>query len=469
MMKIEFCDKILDNVHGFIDITDVERQIIELPIFKRLQHIKQLSLANWVFPGAEHTRYIHSLGVMHIADQMAMHLGYDADMRILVRLAGLLHDLGHYPLSHEGESAYMDMYDESEDFFKNNEGRIKRKIDKLDDIPSLARMQTASEYHHELITVEVIAYDRDIQRIIETTFGKHAIINLENICAIIVGNATNRQIGGLVQLMHSELDADRIDYLMRDATFSGTCYGGFELGLFLRNLKRTTYSGDEIIGISRKGIAMADQFLINRFFSYSQVVFNKHVSLLGKMVSSLIKKYRQRTKLASTTDLKAHIKEHCETSYYNEFTDIKFWTLLHSERNNIGDAFLNNIITALLENSEIGRCVNEKTIVSSDWKEMKKELQKTQMYGNLGAANPKKLHLLHQKKLTNQIPIVEYREQANIENYNVAGRDLRVFQEAIVVIDDEHSDEPTLLVDCQESLISQLYKTQLVILREYQI
>ena len=62
--KIEFVDRVLDPVHGFIDLTQVEKEIIELPIFKRLQSLKQLSLTNWVFPGAENTRYMHSLDNM---------------------------------------------------------------------------------------------------------------------------------------------------------------------------------------------------------------------------------------------------------------------------------------------------------------------------------------------------------------------------------------------------------------------
>ncbi|MEZ3485621.1 MAG: hypothetical protein K1W22_03235 [Lachnospiraceae bacterium] len=74
--KIEFVDRILDPVHGFIDVTQVEKEIIELPVFKRLQSLKQLSLTNWVFPGAEHTRYMYSLGVMYIADLMAVNLIY---------------------------------------------------------------------------------------------------------------------------------------------------------------------------------------------------------------------------------------------------------------------------------------------------------------------------------------------------------------------------------------------------------
>ena len=98
--NIEFVGRVLDNVHGFIYYTRAEEQIIDTLLFKRLQSIKQLSIVNWVFPGSEHTRYIHSLGVMYIADKIAVRLGLSMEERKIVRLAGLLHDIGHYPLSH---------------------------------------------------------------------------------------------------------------------------------------------------------------------------------------------------------------------------------------------------------------------------------------------------------------------------------------------------------------------------------
>ena len=103
---IVFVGQILDNVHGFIPYTAAEEQIIESLYFKRLQSIKQLSVVNWVFPGSEHTRFIHSLGVMHIADKIAVSLDLTYKERKIVRLAGLLHDIGHYPLSHVCEAPY---------------------------------------------------------------------------------------------------------------------------------------------------------------------------------------------------------------------------------------------------------------------------------------------------------------------------------------------------------------------------
>lgn len=464
---IKFTDKILDNVHGFIDITDVEKSIIELPIFKRLQHIKQLSLVDWVFPGAEHTRYIHSLGVMHVADQMAIHLNYDDEHRILVRLAGLLHDLGHYPLSHEGETAYMDSYDKADEIITNNAQHIKEKIDKIDDALSLSRMSIPKEYHHERITIKVITENKSIAKIIAKGCSNYPLVSIENICDIITGNTKKKELSGLIQLIHSELDADRIDYLMRDATFSGTCYGTFELGFFLRNLRKCQYQGFDIVGISKKGIAMADQFLINRFFSYNQVVFNRHVAILGKMVSLLMSEYRQNQSFIPKENFSKHIEEHEKTEIYNKFTDVLFWSELHKD-NKLADELLNKISKALLHNDEIGCVSDEKMIISDDWAKIKEELQSTSMYQNLISPVKEKLQLFHQMMFTNQIPINKYLEQAGKENYQIEDMVVRVYQEAIVVLDEE-GDKPILLVDCKESIMNQLYKTKLCILREYSI
>ena len=100
--KLSIADHILDNIYGQIGLTDVEKTIERLPIFKRLHDISQLGLVNWVFPCALHTRYTHSVGVMHIAGEMAQHINInmdeeffdDSDIQI-IRLAGMLHDIGH--------------------------------------------------------------------------------------------------------------------------------------------------------------------------------------------------------------------------------------------------------------------------------------------------------------------------------------------------------------------------------------
>lgn len=108
--NIGFVGRVLDNVHGFIEYTETEEMIMNTLLFKRLQSIKQLSIVNWVFPGSEHTRYIHSLGVMYIADKIAIRLNLSVEERKIVRLAGLLHDIGHYPLSHVCEFPYKKIW-----------------------------------------------------------------------------------------------------------------------------------------------------------------------------------------------------------------------------------------------------------------------------------------------------------------------------------------------------------------------
>ena len=106
---IAFHRDIYDNVHGFIKVTELENKIIDSLYFQRLRNIRQLGLLDYVFPGALHNRFNHSLGVMHIADKIVTSLqekDYDIlnGKRELIRMAALLHDIGHYPLSHLVES-----------------------------------------------------------------------------------------------------------------------------------------------------------------------------------------------------------------------------------------------------------------------------------------------------------------------------------------------------------------------------
>src|SRR5437879_7267787 len=94
-----------DPIHGFIPLSSDEAEIVETPVFQRLRGIKQLALANLVYPGALHTRFDHTLGVTHVAGLMADALGLDGDEIELVQFAALLHDIGHGPFSHVSEHA----------------------------------------------------------------------------------------------------------------------------------------------------------------------------------------------------------------------------------------------------------------------------------------------------------------------------------------------------------------------------
>ena len=288
---IVFVGQILDNVHGFIPYTASEQAIMDTQLFKRLQSIKQLSVVNWVFPGSEHTRFIHSLGVMHIADKIAISLKLSSKERKFVRLAGLLHDIGHYPLSHVCEAPYrkpMFLEDLSDDeLCKSINQRLLRDVETFSVKGKTTLMSKSDGRHHEAVGALIVRTNQEIRDIIvRECEDEHAP---DIISDIIIGNVEREQTDPLlVQIIHSELDADGIDYLMRDAMFSGTSFGSFEIEQLIRCLTIGEFEGKRILCIIPKGIAAADQYLINKFFSYSQVVFNKHIVISEWMAECVI-------------------------------------------------------------------------------------------------------------------------------------------------------------------------------------
>lgn len=487
--KIEFVDRVLDPVHGFIDLTQVEKEIIELPIFKRLQSLKQLSLTNWVFPGAEHTRYMHSLGVMHIADLMAINIKtidskplYNDGQRQLLRLAGLLHDIGHYPLSHVTEYVYNSkLIEENQTLIEHNKN-IKNKIDEIIEqdavVPDYMKHRYSKPMHHETMGTEVIKHDDDIQRIIKKYCP---FVNLDDINDIIVGCVDrNPKISAMVQLIHSEVDADGIDYVMRDATFSGTSYGGFELGLLLRNLVVAEYGGVDIVGVKPKGISVVDQYLVSKYFAYTQVIFNKHVAIYDTMAEMFTKALIKLSKSCypDGKTLKAYVFNHNKYDEYLKFTDRTFWTQLDTltkkdlDLDGVVPKHMIKIHERLQHYQEFkSDKTKEFIITSNDEKSVYQNIISTDIYKNLDNKNEELLTLYHEKGFTTEIPEEVFRSRINsIHNTPVTNEEFVVFntkrlQEGVAVIDVDK--EIHLVVDDTRSIMSHLYDTKTYILREY--
>src|SRR5262245_1770892 len=130
---------IRDPIHNFIELTDEEVKLIATPLFQRLRRIKQLALASLLYPGALHTRFDHTLGVCCVAGLMAKRLNLSDYERRLVRLAALLHDLGHGPFSHVSENVL-------ERYANRDALRTEQKKEKI----------------HELVTAHLICNDADI-------------------------------------------------------------------------------------------------------------------------------------------------------------------------------------------------------------------------------------------------------------------------------------------------------------------
>lgn len=532
--EIIFVNYILDNVHGFIGLTKIEDQIERLPIFKRLQDISQLGLVKRIFPGALHNRYIHSLGVMYVIDQMALHLKvFNSAERQLLRLAGMLHDLGHYPLSHDVEQVY-EMAGQAEisgspsvrqSLLEETNKNIKKIIDiemeslSPDDKNIVDKIQKPEKElvvkkptHHESVTSEVIRNSKSIKKyIVEgiqegffneegndwklekdnkkiTDFADKIICD---ICALIQGDgdykyetgAFPRYFTAMMQLLHSELDADRIDYLLRDATFSGASYGTFDVGILMQNLTMQKYTiGSKtawIVGVKGKGIGCADQYMVNRYLAYTQVIFNKYTSVVGKMLREVVLWMMDSSKIRfySFREVLKMIKEQEENEVYLAFTDSYFFqnlSMIHKEDGCPSDIYC--FVEQLKKYSALG--VEYEDVFSGNLERQQSHILSSEFYKhvieleeNEMADSENALYLFNNKKITNHMPIGKYKR--NFELYNETHEKKLSYDEyqmdrlmdGLAVIRD--NEEPVLLIDAPGSMMREMYDIQQVMLRKY--
>lgn len=528
--EMVFVNYILDNVHGFIGLTFMEDKIERLPIFKRLQDISQLGLVKRIFPGALHNRYIHSLGVMHVIDQMALHLGrFSLAERQLMRLAGLLHDLGHYPLSHDLEQVYdrkesvtaFSITPVRETFLNDVQENLYRLIDKSEETDTPLKNQipkrelvVKGKYHHETVTTYVIQKSSSIKKIImegiregyfdddrylwtkereESKIQEFAEKITDDICALIQGNsdyvyekgAFPEHFTAMLQMLHSELDADRIDYLLRDATFSGASYGAFDLGALLQNLdmKKVCIGHEEvwIVGVKEKGIGCADQYMVNRYLAYTQVIFNKYTSIVGKMLREVV--YWMMNSASELTfyspqKIYSIIEMHEQNEAYLAFTDSYFFEKLHAiEKKKHGcpeDIYF--FVEQLRKYQALD--VKEEDVFSGGVQQQREHMEKSDLYARIERliaekdfSKEKGLYLFNQKRITNHVPYDRY--QANFDAYNATHeKKLDYFKyqkdrlmDGLAVI--RGTGEPVLLIDAPRSMMRGLYDMQQVMVREY--
>ena len=479
--KIQFVGQILDNVHGFIPYTESEKKIMQTQLFKRLQSIKQLSVVNWVFPGSEHTRFIHSLGVMRIADKMAISLGLDDDQRKILRLAGLLHDVGHYPLSHVCEAPYRKPMTLEElpdrEFCRNINEAIRDKIDSFSIEPKTTLMSKSIGRHHEAIGALVVCNNEEIRQIIIDDCGDEHAPDI--IADIIIGNVERPQVDPLlVQIIHFELDADGIDYLMRDAMFSGTSFGDCEIDQLIRCLDIGECNGKKILCIKPKGIAAADQYLTNKFFSYSQVVFNKHIAISEWMAECVIDwMQKHHAVFPSGTELEKWVKG-SQKEYLN-FTDNMFWLaldqILTDKLSDLVPHYIKVFCECLLHHNEPAFIKgSEVRFITNSTDEARKLLKSSNIVTNDELLD-QQITILNERCMAKQVPIAIFREKLAEEkddrdsespDENIPNAELSRLMECISVKEIDGSVH--LLCDDPRSLMRTMYNSTLVILRSYE-
>ncbi len=243
-----------DPLYGFVRIDLRELSLIDSMVFQRLRYVKQLGLAYLVFPSAHHTRFEHALGVLHIADSILRGSLRDPDARTrtLVRLAALLHDLGHPPFSHTTEVL-------------------------------LPRRRT-----HEDVTRRIVL-ESEVYETLRRNFDlSHEDVEL--LLRITLGKPEDEEERLLSELITGQFGADRMDYLRRDAFFCGVSYGLFDLNRLLSTLQVVFEEGRRVLAVHRSGLRALENFLISRHFMYLQVYFHKVVRILSIHLVELIRK-----------------------------------------------------------------------------------------------------------------------------------------------------------------------------------
>ena len=224
-----------DPIHGQLKIDDWLIKIIDTPEFQRLRRISQLGFANLVYPGANHTRFEHSLGTMHIARLLVEKMNISEDEKIEILAAAILHDIGHGPFSHCSEEVmkkYLNLTHE--------------------DVDKILKCSTIKDILEEL--------GLKISRIVDYIKGKQS------------------------NIISGDIDVDRMDYLVRDSYYTGVAYGVFDIS---RLISKISFEGKTMI-IEAGGLKAAESLLISRFMMYPTVYYHHVCRIARKMFEKAV-------------------------------------------------------------------------------------------------------------------------------------------------------------------------------------
>jgi HD superfamily phosphohydrolase len=224
-----------DPVHGFVTVTDeLLLRLIDAPEFQRLRRIRQLGASCGTYHGAEQSRFGHSLGAMWVMQRVLERLAHSGfriaeEVRITALCAALLHDLGHGPFSHALEG------------------------------------QLVPGVRHEVWSIRMLLEETEIHRLLQES--DPALPSL--VALVLAGEYEGPRF--VMELVSSQLDVDRMDYLLRDSLYTGVTYGRFDLHRIINTLQLV----DEGVVVQAKGVVAIEEYVLARYFMYWQVYLHK--------------------------------------------------------------------------------------------------------------------------------------------------------------------------------------------------
>ena len=266
-----------DPLHGSIAVDDTFLKILSRHEVQRLHSVKQLGMACAVFPGANHTRLEHSLGVYHLAGRMAKALGLSNEDAVHVKMAAMLHDVCHLPYSHN-----------LSELFENRTGRDHMELAR----PLIkGTIPTYSERDEDMLggtgTIAEVLEAEGISSDLVCDLIANPRSAIDGLDKFTEGGAKQSFFSSkdhLHQMIHGPVDADQMDYLMRDAHYTGVAHGSIDTERLLTQMK---VHNNKIV-LERGGVVAAEGLMVSRALMYTSVYFNKTVRIAEMMLSKAV-------------------------------------------------------------------------------------------------------------------------------------------------------------------------------------
>lgn len=266
---------IQDPVHGSIGAGGVFLEMLDRHEMQRLRFVKQLGLGYQVFPGANHTRFEHCLGTYHLAGRMADAIGLGREDSEAVRMAGLLHDICHPPFSHTLEpimekATGLDHMELARALIM---GDVPDHLPEDDDIlggrDSMAELMEANGISAEAVCGYISSPESTSEEALDRFWDRHEYFPSKDYAH---------------QIIHGPVDADQMDYLMRDAHHTGVSHGSIDSE---RLIKTMMVMNDRIV-LRRGGITAAEGLMVARSLMYTTVYFHETVRISQRMLSKAV-------------------------------------------------------------------------------------------------------------------------------------------------------------------------------------
>lgn len=262
---ITYKERFFDAVHGFIHLSEDEKKMLEHPAFVRLHYLHQLGLAYLVYPGATHSRFEHSLGVMHIASKI-----YDQVFEVpdplhkqALRFGALCHDLGHLPFSHTLEHELL--------LDHGHEKKTIEVITLLENAPFFQSYQKQDPKFFQLVMKIAVS-----PAIYLKYFPHETYSDLEKLLSSIVSG--------------DYFGADRIDYLIRDSRFTGVSVGLFDYPQLIEMLKVIKMHDVYQLAIQEEGLEAVEGLLLARHYMHARVYNHRGVLAYNLALKEFIEK-----------------------------------------------------------------------------------------------------------------------------------------------------------------------------------